>query len=39
VAGTSSGSCAVAGFHICAVDRSGSTIVLLPLLENSRSED
>jgi hypothetical protein len=39
VAGTSTGSCAVAGFHICIVVRSGSTIVLVPLLENSRSED
>jgi hypothetical protein len=39
VAGTSSGSCAIAGLHICVVDRSGSAIVLVPLLEHSRSED
>jgi hypothetical protein len=29
----------VAGFHICNVDRSGATIVLVTLLENSHSED
>jgi hypothetical protein len=29
----------VAGFHVCSVDCSGATIVLVTLLENGHSED